>query len=123
MGFTDNGLLTLVMIANILGASGRTLSELVKPLDRYPSTGEINLMVRDPAAVLAVLAARYRDAQIDRLDGLTVTYPDWWFNIRRSHTEPVVRLNIEADTKGLLDAKKREVLSVVRDAEEAGREA
>lgn len=123
MGFIDNGLLTLVMIANILGASGRTLSEFIQPLDRYPSTGEINLQVSDPAAVLAVLAARYRDAQIDHLDGLTAAYPDWWFNIRRSHTEPVVRLNIEADTKSLLDAKKREVLSVVRGAEEAGREA
>ncbi|KLK88615.1 Fis family transcriptional regulator [Methanoculleus sediminis] len=119
MGFTDNGLLTLVTIANILAASGRTLSELVEPLDRYPSTGEVNLTVSEPAAVLAVLAARYRDADLDRLDGLTATYPDWWFNIRRSHTEPVVRLNIEADTRSLLDEKKREVLAAIRDAEGA----
>lgn len=119
MGFTDNGLLTLVMVANILAASGRTLSELVEPLDRYPSTGEVNLTVSEPAAVLAVLAARYRDAELDRLDGLTATYPDWWFNIRRSHTEPVVRLNIEADTRSLLDEKKREVLAAIRDAEGA----
>lgn len=119
VGFADNGLLTLVMVANILAASGRTLSELVKPLDRYPSTGEINLAVSDPAAVLAVLAARYRDAELDRLDGLTATYPDWWFNIRPSHTEPVVRLNIEADTRSLLDEKKREVLAAIREAEGA----
>lgn len=116
MGVTDNGLLTLVMIANILAASGRTLSDLIRPLDRYPSTGEINLTVNDPAAVLAVLAARYRDADLDRLDGLTVTYPDWWFNIRRSHTEPVVRLNIEADTTEVLDERREEVLSAIRDA-------
>ncbi|MDN5340302.1 MAG: phosphomannomutase [Euryarchaeota archaeon] len=119
VGFADNGLLTLVMVANILAASGRTLSELVEPLDRYPSTGEINLAVSDPAAVLAVLAARYRDAELDRLDGLTATYPDWWFNIRPSHTEPVVRLNIEADTRSLLDEKKREVLAAIREAEGA----
>ena len=119
MGFTDNGLLTLVMVANILAASGRTLSELVEPLDRYPSTGEINLAVSDPAAVLAVLAARYRDADLDRLDGLTATYPDWWFNIRPSHTEPVVRLNIEADTRSLLDEKEKEVLAAIREAEGA----
>lgn len=119
VGFADNGLLTLVMVANILAASGRTLSELVKPLDRYPSTGEINLAVSDPAAVLAVLAARYRDADLDRLDGLTATYPDWWFNIRPSHTEPVVRLNIEADTRSLLDEKEKEVLAAIRDAEGA----
>ncbi|MDK2891328.1 MAG: phosphomannomutase [Methanoculleus sp.] len=123
MGFADNGLLTLVMIANILAASGRTLSDLIKPLDRYPSTGEINLTVNDPAAVLAVLAARYRDADLDRLDGLTVTYPGWWFNIRRSHTEPVVRLNIEADTAEVLDERREEVLSAIRDAEEGARGA
>ena len=123
MGFTDNGLLTLVMVANILAASGRTLSELVEPLDRYPSTGEINLAVSDPAAVLAVLAARYRDAELDRLDGLTATYPDWWFNIRPSHTEPVVRLNIEADTRSLLDEKKREVLAAIRKADPGVQEA
>ena len=123
MGFTDNGLLTLVMVANILAASGRTLSELVEPLDRYPSTGEVNLAVSDPAAVLAVLAARYRDAELDRLDGLTATYPDWWFNIRRSHTEPVVRLNIEADTRSLLDEKKREVLAAIRKADPGVQEA
>ncbi len=122
MGFVDNGLLTMVYIANLIAASGRPLSELVRPLDRYPSTGEINLRVSDPSAVLAVLAARYRDADLDRLDGLTATYPAWWFNIRRSHTEPVVRLNLEADTGSLLDEKKREVLSVIRDADPAARE-
>ena len=123
MGFTDNGLATLVMVANILAASGRTLSELIRPLDRYPSTGEINLTVSDPAAVFAVLAARYRDADQDHLDGLTVGYPDWWFNIRRSHTEPVVRLNLEAETKDLMDEKVQEVLSAIRRADPAMREA
>jgi phosphomannomutase len=122
MGFTDNGLLTMVYVANILAASGRTLSELIRPLDRYPSTGEINLRVSRPDAVLSALAAHYRDADLDRLDGLTVDYPDWWFNIRPSHTEPVVRLNLEAETRDLLDEKKQEVLSVVRGAEEATRE-
>jgi phosphomannomutase len=122
MGFADNGLLTMVYIANLLAASGRPLSELIRPLDRYPSTGEINLRVSEPAAVLAVLAARYRDADLDRLDGLTVSYPAWWFNIRRSHTEPVVRLNLEAETGELLEEKRREVLSVIRDAEEGAKE-
>lgn len=123
MSFTDNGLLTMVLVANLVAASGRTLSELVKPLDRYPSTGEINLRVSEPAAVLAVLAALYRDADLDHLDGLTVGYPAWWFNIRRSHTEPVVRLNLEADTKALMDEKVQEVLSAIRKADPAAREA
>lgn len=123
MNFTDNGLLTMVLVANLIAASGRPLSELVKPLDRYPSTGEINLAVRDPAAVLAVLEALYRDADLDHLDGLTVGYPDWWFNIRRSHTEPVVRLNLEAESKSLMDEKVQEVLAAIRKADPAAREA
>jgi phosphomannomutase len=117
MGFTDNGLVTLVMVANIIAASDKTLSELIRPLDRYPSTGEINLRVSDPAAVFAVLEAHYRDADQDHLDGLTVGYPAWWFNIRRSHTEPVVRLNLEAETEDLMEEKKQEVLSAIRKAD------
>jgi phosphomannomutase len=117
MGFTDNGLLTLIQVANIIAARGRPLSELVGPLDRYPSTGEINLRVREPDVVLAALAARYGNADLDYLDGLTVGYPAWWFNIRRSHTEPVVRLNLEADTASLMDEKRQEVLGVIREAD------
>ena len=118
MGFTDNGLLTLVMVANIVAAKGRPLSELIRPLDHYPTTGEINLRVSDPEKVFQTLAARYHDADLDYLDGLTVGYPAWWFNIRRSHTEPVVRLNLEADTESLMEEKRQEVLGVIREAEE-----
>ena len=121
MSFTDNGLVTMVVVANLVAMSGKTLSELVKPLDRYPSTGEINLTVNDPAAVLAVLEARYRDADLDHLDGLTVGYPEWWFNIRRSHTEPVVRLNLEAETEGLMDEKAQEVFAAIRKADPAAK--
>jgi len=122
MGFTDNGLVTMVMVANILAASGKTLSALMKPLDRYPTTGEINLRASDPERVFTALAARYRDADLDHLDGLTVGYPAWWFNIRSSHTEPVVRLNLEADTEGLMHEKAREVLGVIREADPGARE-
>ena len=93
----------------------------MRPLDRYPSTGEINLRVSDPGAVLATLAARYRDADLDHLDGLTVGYPAWWFNIRCSHTEPVVRLNLEADTVSLMDEKRQEVLEVIQKADPGAR--
>ncbi len=122
MGFTDNGLLTMVMVANILAASGKTLSALIKPLDRYPTTGETNFRVSDPERVFAALAARYQDAELDHLDGLTVGYPAWWFNIRSSHTEPVVRLNLEADTKELMHEKAQEVLGVIREADPGAQE-
>ena len=121
MGFVDNGLLTLVMVANLIAARDRPLSEVVRPLDSYPSTGEINLRVSDPDLVLAALEARYQDAALDHLDGLTVTTPAWWFNLRPSHTEPVVRLNLEADTTSLMDEKKQEVLGVIQKADPGAR--
>ena len=71
----------------------------------------------DPEKVFQTLAARYHDADLDYLDGLTVGYPAWWFNIRRSHTEPVVRLNLEADTESLMEEKRQEVLGVIREIE------
>lgn len=117
MGFTDNGLLTLVQVANIVTARDQPLSELIRPLDRYPSTGEINLQVSEPDKVIATLEARYQDSDLDHLDGLTVSYPTWWFNIRRSHTEPLVRLNLEADTESLMDEKRSEVLELIHKAE------
>lgn len=117
MGFTDNGLLTLVQVANLIAARDSPLSELVEPLDRYPSTGEINLRVSQPDLVIAALATYYQDMDLDHLDGLTVTTPAWWFTIRRSHTEPVVRLNLEADTEDLMERKVQEVLRIIRDTD------
>jgi phosphomannomutase len=67
--------------------------------------------VKDKDAVLAALEDRYGDAETDHLDGLTVEYPSWWFNIRPSHTEPVLRLNLEAEDAGAVAAKRAEVLA------------
>jgi phosphomannomutase len=74
------------------------LSELRKPFERYAASGEINTRVDDPLAVIEVVAAAYADGQLDRLDGLTVDLGDWWFNLRPSNTEPLLRLNLEAPT-------------------------
>ncbi|HZD42426.1 MAG TPA: phosphomannomutase/phosphoglucomutase, partial [Methanomicrobiales archaeon] len=119
MGFIDNGLLTMVHMLNLLGEEDKPLSKLVRPLNKYSSTGEINLPVSGEEAgrVLAALEAHYPDARIDHLDGLTVDCPAWWFNIRPSHTEPVIRLNLEADTRDLMKVKKREVFEVIRETD------
>jgi phosphomannomutase len=74
------------------------LSELRKPFEHYAQSGEINTRVDDPLAVIEKVAAAFEDAQQDRLDGLTVDLGDWWFNVRPSNTEPLLRLNLEAAT-------------------------
>jgi phosphomannomutase len=116
-GFSDNGLLTMVTMANLLSREGRSLSSLVRPLDIYASTGEINIMTGNFTAIETKLEARYRDAEKDRLDGLTISYPEWWFNLRCSHTEPVVRLVIETSERDQIRKKKDEVLAVIREAD------
>ncbi len=112
-GYTDNAVMTMIRMLCLLSGQQEPLSRLVAPLKKYASTGEINIRVTDKDAVLAGLEERYGDAGIDHLDGLTVEYPSWWFNIRPSHTEPVLRLNLEAEDAGAAAAKREEVLGRV----------
>jgi phosphomannomutase len=109
--YTDNGLRTLVELINIVSAEDKPLSELVKPFQRYPTSGEINLKVADREKVLAAVENKYREGRIDHLDGLSVDYADWWFNARLSHTEPILRINIGADNKTLLSDKSKVLLA------------
>jgi len=107
----------MIAMANVLSMNDTPLSSLVQPLLKYRSTGELNLQVEKKDAILASLANEYRDAKTDSLDGLTVEYDTWWFNLRPSNTEPVIRLNLEAETEPLLDRKKQEVLGVILGAD------
>jgi phosphomannomutase len=107
--WTDSGLITLVHVLNIVSDAKVPVSELIKPLRRYFNSGEINFKVDDKQAKMDELAKRYSDAQIDHLDGITVRYKEWWFNCRPSNTEPLLRLNVEAKTKELLDEKFAEL--------------
>jgi len=92
----DSGSIAALLVLEQLSRSGASLSVLRKPFDRYAASGEINTTVDDPAAVIEKVAAAFpADAQ-DRLDGLTVDLGDWWFNLRASNTEPLLRLNLEA---------------------------
>jgi phosphomannomutase len=93
-------------ILNLLRKSGRALSELVAPLERYRKTPEINFEVEDKEGKIAELARRFADGAIDYLDGITVQYPTWWFNVRPSNTEPLLRLVLEANTEAELAEKK-----------------
>ena len=95
---SDSGVLAAVALLEELSYAGVSLSELRRPFERYAASGEVNFTVADPAAVTGALAAHYADFPQDRLDGLTVDCGDWWFNLRPSNTEPLLRLNLEANT-------------------------
>jgi phosphomannomutase len=107
----DSSILTLVEVLDLLRETGRPLSELAAPLRRYHGTGEINFHVDDKDGMIRRLAGVFADGEIDYLDGITVQYADWWFNVRPSNTEPLLRLVLEARTRELMDAKKALLLS------------
>ncbi|GBD19384.1 Phosphomannomutase/phosphoglucomutase [bacterium HR27] len=112
--YADSGIIAAVTVLELLSREGVTVSQAIAPIDRYYRSGEINVEARDFAAVLQALEEHFHDGQIDHLDGLTVEYPDWWFNARPSNTQPLLRINVEATTPELLRKKTEEVLSVVQ---------
>jgi phosphomannomutase len=107
----DSGLIAAVVLLEQLCVSGQTFSEFCAPYNRYAASGEINTTVDDAAAIIERVAAGYPDAEQDRLDGLTVDLGDWWFNLRSSNTEPLLRLNLEAADEAGVQARVSEVRS------------
>lgn len=110
----DSGLIAALVVLEQLSRAGVPLSELRRPFERYAASGELNTRVDDPQAVIERVAAAYPDATQDRLDGLTVSYPDWWFNLRPSNTEPLLRLNLEAADPKTCEARTAEVLAIIK---------
>lgn len=101
----ESGILAMLEVLNLVAKSGQSLSELIDPLRRYSHSGEINFRVRDVEDALRAIESHFSNASISRLDGLSAEYPDWWFNMRPSNTEPLLRLNLEADTAVIRDDK------------------
>src|SRR5439155_7753420 len=95
----DSGLIAALLVLELMSKSDQPLSELRKPFERYAASGEINTEVSDPHAVIQRVGAVYEGRPQDWLDGLTVDMGDWWFNLRPSNTEPLLRLNLEAPTR------------------------
>ena len=110
----DSGLIAAMVVLEELSRTSKPLSELRRPFERYAASGEINSTVTDPPAAIERIAAAYGDADQDRLDGLTVDCGDWWFNLRPSNTEPLLRLNLEAADAAACEARTAEVLALVR---------
>ena len=111
--FTDSGMITLVNLLNIFSLSDMTASEMIDPLLRYYTTGEVSFEVDDKEGVMRDLARKYSQGSYDDLDGVTIQFKDWWFNVRPSNTEPLLRLNVEAKTAEMLEEKFGELKSLL----------
>jgi phosphomannomutase len=113
--YADNGMIPALLMLELLGREGRKLSEILRPLrERYHISGEINSRVSDVDAALARLLDRYKNGRIHRLDGLSVDFDDWHFNVRPSNTEALLRLNLEAYSRDEMERRKDEVLALIR---------
>jgi phosphomannomutase len=118
--YADNGMIPALLVLELIGSTGARLSELLGPLRaRYHVSGEINSRVADVGAALARIEKRYADAAFGRMDGLSVDYADWHFGGRTANTEPLLRLNLEAGSRSAMEARRDEVLALIRAAGEA----
>jgi phosphomannomutase len=111
--YADCPLLSVVEVLNLMRQTRQPLSALIEPLQRYSKSPEINFEVEDKQGKIDQLAHRYSDAEIDYLDGITISYPDWWANVRPSNTEPFLRLVMEAKTPQELETRQKELFEIL----------
>ncbi|QOV89647.1 phosphomannomutase/phosphoglucomutase [Humisphaera borealis] len=107
--FADSAAIAFAHMLSIVSAQPEKLSTLMKPFHKYSQSGEINFHVEDKDGKIRELAEAYKKAQIDYLDGVTIDFGDWWFNVRKSNTEPMLRLNLECPTAAMMQEKFKEL--------------
>ncbi len=112
--FADSGMIALMQCLELFSTANKPISAIIAEIDTRFRSGEINSHVSDIPATLQRLKETYHDALIDELDGITIQYPTWWMNIRASNTEPLIRLNVEGDTKALMEHHRDEALQLIR---------
>ena len=114
--YADSGMMALLTVLELISEAGEPLSAVLRPIDTRVRSGEINTEVPDPQAVMTDVETHYRaeNAAIDHLDGVTVGFPAWWFNLRPSNTQPLLRLNVEADDPETLNQRTKEVLGLIQ---------
>ncbi|UJS16196.1 MAG: phosphomannomutase/phosphoglucomutase [Candidatus Jettenia sp.] len=111
--YSDSGMIAFFMVLEILSAKRVPFSNIIAPLKRYYSTGEINFEVDDKDAKIKEIEKEFSNGKIDYLDGITVQYDTWWFNVRKSNTEPFLRLNVEGKTKEIMEKGKRLLMNII----------
>lgn len=115
--FADSAIIAAFLVLELMSEKDKKLSELVAEYDKYPSSGEINFEVEDKQAAMKKIEGAYKNKaqSTDWLDGITVWFPEWWFNVRPSNTEPLLRLNIEADNRTILNEHTRNLVKTIRE--------
>ena len=116
--FADSGIIAMLTVAELVGRQEGGISDLITPIDPYFRSGEINSEVEDQKATVQKVEDHFAEdegVKIDHLDGLTVDFGDWWFNLRASNTEPLLRLNMEASDRETLESRRDEVLALIRE--------
>jgi len=111
--YADSGAIAFARVLSIISAQKSSLSQIMKPLHKYSQSGEINFQVPDKEAKIKELAGKYQSGKIDYLDGITVDLGDWWFNVRQSNTEPLLRLNLETSSPASLKQKLAELQTIL----------
>jgi phosphomannomutase len=106
-------MIVTLRILQELSDTNTPFSNYLRPYQKYFHSGEINFTVKDASATIAEVKENYGDAKLSELDGLTVEYKDWWFNLRASNTEPLVRLNLEARSREIMERKKEELRKIL----------
>ncbi len=110
--FADSGMIALLQCLEVFSDAGKPVSEVIAPIDTRFRSGEVNSRVHDiPAETRRTRKRTTRDARIDHLDGVTISYDRWWLNVRPSNTEPLLRLNVEGDTQALMEQHRDEALA------------
>ncbi len=110
----ESGVLTALLVLSLMSLEDRKFSDMVDEFDVYPASGEINFVVGDIPAVISSIETGFPNAvALDEIDGVSIWYKDYWFNVRASKTEPLLRLNVEADNKEILEAKTNELISKI----------
>jgi phosphomannomutase len=114
--YCDSGMIPMLLVAQLVSVSGRSLGELVaEMMKNYPCSGEVNSTVADVKSTLERVEAAYPGGSVDRIDGISIEFENWRFNLRGSNTEPVIRLNVETrGDAGLMRAKTEELLALIR---------
>jgi len=111
--YFDSGIIAFLTLLKVISQSGKKVSEMADELSIYFKSSEMNFEIKNKDEVLEKIKRKYIDGKQNDLDGITVEYKDWWFNVRASNTEPVLRLTIEADTEEILDAKTKELIGFI----------
>ena len=113
--FADSAIISLIVVLNILSDKNVPMSNLIAPLKRYFATGEVSFMVEEKDKKIDEIAEHFKDGKIDYVDGITVEFKDWWFNVRKSDTEPYLRLHLEGKTKEIMEKRLRQIMDIVEE--------